>query len=442
MSNTWTAEQILGLAPDPASAKAGRGLASAGKWVTLGASERALWGECQGSGRQPYQTQIDLVGPAFNCSCPSRKFPCKHGLGLFLIFSSQPGSFGGGPAPAWVEEWLAKREAKARPRPEQPAEEDEATRERKAAAQARRAGQRQERIAAGLADLERWLRDLVRQGLSTAPERPARYWTDVAARLVDAQAPGAARLVRELAPLPASGEGWPGRLLAQLGRIALLIEGYRRIESLPPELQEDVRAQLGLTYDQDELQRQPGLRDRWCVVGQRLREEERLVAQRSWLIGQTSGRAALVLHFAPVNQPLRSELMAGACFEGELSFFPSSHPLRAIVRERAPSIPAGAEHAGHATIEDFLSTCAAALSQNPWLEELPCMLHGAIPTGQEQRWAVVDSAGATLPLSCHDDQGWKLVALGGGRPLSIFGEWDGRVLIPLSAWAEGRYVRL
>lgn len=34
--------------------------------------EAAVWGLCQGSGKDPYQTQIDLIGPAFRCSCPSR----------------------------------------------------------------------------------------------------------------------------------------------------------------------------------------------------------------------------------------------------------------------------------------------------------------------------------------------------------------------------------
>ena len=85
MPTTLTAEQILALAPDPASARAGQGLANARKWATLGCDMRSAWGECQGSAREPYRTQIDLSEPAFRCSCPSRKFPCKHGLGLFNL---------------------------------------------------------------------------------------------------------------------------------------------------------------------------------------------------------------------------------------------------------------------------------------------------------------------------------------------------------------------
>src|SRR5712671_5336003 len=87
---SWSIEQVLALAPDPASAKAGQGLSNPGKWLKLHCTERSVWGEVQGSGKDPYRTQADLLGPAFHCSCPSRKFPCKHGLGLMLTFAGWP----------------------------------------------------------------------------------------------------------------------------------------------------------------------------------------------------------------------------------------------------------------------------------------------------------------------------------------------------------------
>jgi hypothetical protein len=108
-----TTESVLALAPDDSSAKAARGLVAPTQWPRLGADARAVWGECQGSGGKPYQTQVDLAGPAFRCSCPSRKFPCKHGLALLLLRVQQPAAFGGGPPPAWVAEWLASRAEKA-----------------------------------------------------------------------------------------------------------------------------------------------------------------------------------------------------------------------------------------------------------------------------------------------------------------------------------------
>ncbi len=106
-------DQIIKLAPDAASVKAGKGLASAAKWVLRGASDRALWGHCQGSGKNPYQTQVDLQNIAFKCSCPSHKFPCKHSLGLLFLYASQPDLFTTGEEPDWVKEWLEKRAGKA-----------------------------------------------------------------------------------------------------------------------------------------------------------------------------------------------------------------------------------------------------------------------------------------------------------------------------------------
>ena len=121
MPDTLNADQILALAPDAGSAKAGQSLANRRKWLALGRSDRAAWGECQGSAREPYRTQIDLAEPAFRCSCPSRKFPCKHGLGLFLLLASDPAAFDRGAPPAWVAEWLSRRDQSAAQREIAPA---------------------------------------------------------------------------------------------------------------------------------------------------------------------------------------------------------------------------------------------------------------------------------------------------------------------------------
>src|SRR5690349_1446927 len=115
VSNGWTRDRVLQLAPDASSAKAGQDLANARKWVTLGGDDTAsfIWGECQGSGSKPYQVQVDLREPAFKCSCPSRKFPCKHSIGLLLILSTATELLKESAPPKWVEEWVASRASKA-----------------------------------------------------------------------------------------------------------------------------------------------------------------------------------------------------------------------------------------------------------------------------------------------------------------------------------------
>jgi uncharacterized Zn finger protein len=87
--NYLTDEQVVQLAPDASSLKAGRDLSQERKWLNFQSNERVLWGELQGSGKNPYQTQVDLNNTAFKCSCPSRKFPCKHGLGLLFLVAQK-----------------------------------------------------------------------------------------------------------------------------------------------------------------------------------------------------------------------------------------------------------------------------------------------------------------------------------------------------------------
>src|SRR5215469_15635267 len=102
-----TAEQVHTLAPDSASVAASRKLAVARHWHNLGQSSDALWGECQGSAL--YRVQAELATLATKCTCPSRKFPCKHGLALLLLAVGDSASLPTAEPPADVAAWLAKR---------------------------------------------------------------------------------------------------------------------------------------------------------------------------------------------------------------------------------------------------------------------------------------------------------------------------------------------
>jgi hypothetical protein len=433
----WSTEQILALAPDAASAKAGQGLATARKWQTLGADEQTAWGLCQGSGKDPYQTQIDLTEPAFRCSCPSRKFPCKHGLGLFLTLATQPEAFKEKQPPDWVVEWMASRAKRAEKQVKSEAGEkivDEA-------AQARRAASREAKVTTGLQELELWLRDIARGGLAAAQSQPSQFWERTAARLVDAQAPGVARLARKMADVAASGEGWDSRLLERMGKLYLLIEGFKRVNDLPSATQVDIRALIGWTQNQEELSLETGVRDRWTILGQRVEEEDRLRAQRIWLWGEQSGRAALIVHFAHAQQPLDASFITGSVVEAELVFFPSAHPLRAIVKQRHGAPESPERISGYAKIIDAHKAFLDAMTANPWLEKFPMPLLNVTPLRRGDSWFVRDAEDRALKLAPHFEFGWTMLALSGGHKIDIFGEWDGDHLWPLSAFVEGRFVK-
>jgi hypothetical protein len=444
---SWTAEQILALAPDAASAKSGQSLATDLKWQNCARSalpeHQVIWGECQGSGSKPYRTQIDLSEPAFRCSCPSRKFPCKHGLGLFLLLAQSPDGFVEAAEPDWVTEWLDGRQQRQAKKQEKAAEGAASITDPEA--QAKRHEKRAQKVDAGVGELRQWLEDLVRRGLATVPEMAYGQWDQVAARMVDAQAAGLARRVQLMAGTAHSGAGWPDRLLGQLGDLNLLLESYQRIETLPPNLQADIRSQLGWTMSQEEVLANAAqvVSDRWLILGQRDEQEDRLRIRRIWLQGETSQQVALILLFAHGQQPFEITLLPGMVVPAELTFFPSAYPQRAIVKARsADPTPMTTPPESYATVEQVFHTYSHALSQSPWIERVVVSLEPITVIESHEQWYLRDRENHGLPIAPSYSAIFELVALAGGHPIGITGEWDGREFYPLSAWIDQQFVVL
>lgn len=455
MSDVWTPERVMGLAPDAAAAKAASGLANPAKWASLGRSDVALWGEVQGSGKDPYRARVDLRDAATKCSCPSRKFPCKHGLALLLVLANDPRRVPVASPPDWVAEWLAARAERAEAREAREARADAAPAD--PAAQARRAAAREGKVAAGLDELRAWLEDLVRQGLASAHGAASSPFERMAARLVDAQAPGAAALVRRVAAADASGDAWPARVLRRLGALHLLVEAHGRLDTLDPALAADVRASIGWTTAKEEVADGPGVRDVWGVVGQSLEAEDRLQVLRTWLWGTTTDRPAMVLSFAVGRPPGDDGLTPGLELDAELAFFPGAAPLRALVRARHGAVRPARGLPGHASVRAARAHAADALARNPWLERWPMPLRAVSPlptagaaagadggsdAGRASRWWLVDADGDRLPVAPSFGHAWGLLALAADGPVDVFGVWDGEAVAPLAIGANGRFLAL
>ena len=209
----WTEAQVVKLAPDDSSVAAARRLTNPAVWSDTGSTQILVWGKCQGSGKTPYQVSVDLAGPAFRCSCPSRKFPCKHALALLLLWVRGGGAVADAEqAAAFAQEWADERGQRTQKRV---ATEEKAP---DPAAQAKRLEDRLALMSAGLDDFGRWLQDLVRAGTASARQQPYGWWDETAARLVDAQLPGLAEQVRTMAGEVHRREDWADHLLAVCGR--------------------------------------------------------------------------------------------------------------------------------------------------------------------------------------------------------------------------------
>ncbi|MFI6576666.1 SWIM zinc finger family protein [Nocardiopsis sp. NPDC050513] len=399
----------------------------------------AVWGECKGSGAKPYLAAAHLDGaggPAYKCSCPSRKIPCKHVLALLVLWA-QDGVHVRDERPEWVGAWLtgrSARQAKAEERaqgkaagPADPARAETTLREREKA------------VANGMDELRLWLTDQIDTGLAEAPKHGYDHWDRMAKRLVDAKAGGAASTVAEL-PQAVRARSWPEVLLERLSMIHLLVGAHRAGDALDERLRGVVRARVGITTKADEvLANGERVRDTWRVLGRRdaPASEGDMTARRVWLRGADTGRVALFLSFGRSGQAPTTVFRVGTEVTAELAFYPDGHRVvpAGDGDTRVASPPEGQ------TVADALDAFAAALALDPWRESWPVVLDGATPA-RDGAWHLVDRVGAALPLGTGDP--WRLLAVTGGHPSTVAAEWSPRSgLVPLTVWdADGKAIAL
>lgn len=423
------------MAPDASSGKSGRELANPAKWISKGAGDAAIWGECKGSGSQPYRAQIDRANIAFRCSCPSRKFPCKHGLGLMLLYARQPDSFADTNQPVWVTEWLEKRAVR-----------DERKSEKKdrpvdAAAQAKRLQARERGVEEGMEELLLWMKDIVRNGILTVPEKGPSFFAGMARRMVDAKAPGLAGMVKGLGEVNFYKEGWQGRFMDRLADMYLVIEGFRNKEALPEMLKYDLLGAIGFTQNQEELKLQDGITDHWLVLGRQTIEEERLTAERNWLYGTQTNQYALVLQFGVRGQGEAFSFTPGMMLEAELVFYPSERPYRAVVKRQLST-------GGHAAVAGFVNWQQVAKAETdlsavlPFRAERPYILKQLQPVLHADKWWLADSDNRLMQLEEGFKNMYTLLAVTGGGALDMAVLGREHSYEPLGVWTENSYICL
>ena len=470
-----TPEQVLLMAPDRQAAAAAVGVAEASNWSAAGCDDQAVWGQYIASSAEPYEVSIELTVPAFRCTCPSRKLPCKHCLGLLLMHAQQ------GVQPArrlpFVEAWLQRRairEAALRdaladpveaPEPSVPPQAapdvgvdgDESAAVGTAALGAtapsqprgddpqreKRRTERAERMRAGLIEFDRWLADRVRVGLAAAELAQPDTWDRVAARLVDAQCGGLANRVKRVAARVGQHQQWHHDVLEELAVLHLLVNGALHTAELPDDLADGVHAATGLTTLQSDVLAGVPSTARWQVLGESRVREDRITVQRTWLRALDSAGAAepppptwaLVLSFGTFGNELQSDHVVGTEFDADIHWYPGAAPLRALVgRLHSLSVVSTAAPTGF-TVERAMGIAGWALAAEPWLERCPICVD-AVPTPLgDGRWVVADRTGA-LPIVPGFWRLAELVSISGGHPVTVMGEWSAEGFLPLTVWVD------
>jgi hypothetical protein len=452
-------EKIERLAPDQASLAAAKKLLKPGQWTALQTdSEGLIWGECQGSSATPYRVGVTVADAGYKCTCPSRKFPCKHSLALMWLRADDLAAFAPGNPPQWVNDWLGRRRgpapskltsegAKARATPSIAELADDgagAALDPKAAARTeiqreRNRAKREILVAEGIAAAEQWIADQLERGLAGFDQRAAHDCATLARRLVDAKAGG---LANRIAMLPAELFGLPEhkRGLAAteaLARIYMIGQAYARQDRLPELLRAEVRQTVGWTTTREALLADPAaerVSGAWRVLAAREEvQPDRLRRIETWLeCRQPETRHAVLLDYVPIGAGASGNLyLPGEILEAELAFYPSPVTVRAQIVAHGGTTMATADWAGPAhSLSTAIGAWRTALAATPWLGDWPLTASGVSVRSRAGRLFAV-GVGTALPLA-HGSEGAAAPLTEAGE-LALFGLWDGRALTPLLA---------
>ncbi len=440
-AQVWQLEQVLALAPKPSSVAAAQPLAVPTRWAGTGCDDRAVWGRCTGGSAEPYECVVDHVGVAFRCSCPSRIVPCKHALALLLLWAR--GQVPSGEAPGYATPWLANRPDPASTAPPQIASDPKpkSTETVPSVVPDRdpttSRDDRVARMAAGLAELDRWLDDRVRTGLADPVLAQYATWDGLAARLIDAQVGGLANRVRRLAGMVGAHPDWHQHVLAELGSLHLLATAGRQLGSLSPTLADSVAATIGWQVRQADVLAGVPHTDHWAVMGRSDTREDRIEVRRVWLRGLRSSEWAMALSFAAYGQSLDETLVVGSVMHADLFRYPGALGLRVLLGPRHGDSPFE-EEVATASVASACAQVGVAITAEPWIERYPVCVRAA-PARHQNRWLLTDATGS-VPLVEGVTGIGALLACSGGQPVAITAEWTPFGLVPLTVHLADRVV--
>lgn len=446
----WTADKIAAMAANPAAEKRGRDTARPALWTNIMSDGLYLWGQCKGSGSMPYQTQINLALPAFACTCPLfAKPPCKHALGLLFYWEQNKANIQQTDQyPEWVQKWKAKHlpaatadTAAAPISPETKAEQEKAKLQRRS--------KRLDNMRAGIEELQLWLLDLAAQGAANADVLQAHYWDTIAKRMVDAQLPRIATFLRETAPALEQALDWLATLAQRLGELYLLVQAFQQLATQEDEENngqnkpslatispiindDDLLAALGVhTQKKDVLAENPAIKGLWAVVGiEEAVDIENRPFRKVWLyqLDSPKPQKALILDFIFGSNNYEQIFIWGTVLAGELSFYPSASPQRALLPafQVLPDAPMpAARFQPFSDIAVMLEAYTLDIIANFTLTEqlVACQGLWISIDSSSQKAMAIDAKGQQIELIFSNlIFAYQILAVSGGAPVCLVGK--------------------
>ncbi len=416
-----TQEQVESLAPDPGTLKRAQKIAKPSNYANIGASDRAIWAESLGSSN--YTTYIDISGPAYKCSCPVKKLPCKHAMGLMVLIANQP-ELATAPEPEELTDWLIKRDSAAK------AKETKKSGEVKdPKAQAKRQEQRTQNVEAGIIELRKFLEDMVRVGLAESSKRSQDLWQDMQKRLVDAQAKGLSGYLEWIRTEMGQGPQWTERVFRALVRLHAMLNAWDNKHNLSPAMVQQLRERIGWNQSKDDVLSNPAVPGPWFVINHGTKYESGLYSQTIWLMHQQTGQFAMALNFASDFNPeaLEKGFQNGTLLPIASAHFYSQEFPQRIILKRSNAFEMEwvdcwdwlEQHSQH-NFESAAQSLQKQRIQQPFLEYWPVLVKDVRIVNKDEQLTLADTDGRLLKIASDFTCQWQLLAVVGKNPVTMF----------------------
>ena len=417
-------EKILKLSKNRTTVHQGQKLSKASYWKAWSKKGAYIWANFKGKSIQSYQTFIELSDPInFKCNCSSRQKPCKHGLALLLLYQDNQEAFKQTEDfPKPLIQWI-----KAKKDTGTIADPNYLTQKLAKANQAKSAN-RQKRIdqmIAGSFHIQDWLLDILKRGLAQLEGQPEEFWSSIVARAVDHKLGGLTFYINELSDLVHENDQWADIIPLKIAWLNQVLIGFQNFDLWNPDWQKELLRIGGVTTKSDELEELAEIDDDWAVLHLEITEAANGgYFRKCWLIGKKTNSLGYLMEFN-FREPKFSPLpQIGRWFSAEVVFYPGPTPLRLRIRSFGNALLNVKDLPGLDHFKSLNIFYQQNLKNNPWLLELPIIVHGVIPKYKDKAF-LIDNQGARIDLGQADEYWWKLMAISGGTPLAIFAIWNG-----------------
>lgn len=421
---SWSYERLLNYAPDSRTLSQARGLFFAKRWKILEGNGQYLWGEYETAHGHQHKAFVRLEPPLFRCSCKSRRRPCKHSLALVLLFLNRPDAWVvKDEMPEWAVQYVQQKEVPKPPKIN--------------------VSQQEKRILLmdqGVTELEKWLLNIIQQGLAqfTNPSD----WENMAARMVDAKLGTIARRLRYCKAL-FFNENWLDSITEEVGSLYLFVRAWQQKSSLTKSKKQILLQAAGWNIRKDTILQNPAIQDNWLVLGLTTGTEDKLTFRRTWIRGEHSNKLALILDFSYGSRGFEDHWVLGSVLSGALVFYPGDAAVRAIFKSYESSRTPYDFKPAYQNFDELGEAYSSILAISPWVQTFPCLLNDVYPQFDKEKASFIlwDKNGHGLQMNASSAS-WQFLAISGGHPITVFGEYNGRVFTALSVIDQGSVMEL